>query len=387
MGNLTDWQVVGPLGEGGQSKVSLVRSPGRVNERAQAMRGIRRLGHEQDLLLGDLAGHVATSVWSYARADLPSELGALKRFNIRPEGQGLAPVPGSPEDEAVQRLKNEISVLRQGRPGLPRLLDSNEAERWIVTEYFDRGTLENNPNEYRGQPARALMAFRGLVSTVASLHAASYVHRDIKPPNIFLSSPGRDPQLVLGDFGIVYSPDLQNRITRTGEKVGPRDYMPPWAHRGKRIESVETNWDVYMLGKLLWCMVDGRSFLPREYFREPEFDLTKNFPHDPDMYVIESILTKCLVERPSDCLSSATLLLADVDVALKVLERGGQIVSKDVPRFCRVCGKGVYEGPLTGEREAVISLYFTGAGSERTAIRVRPYACTVCGHIQLFRPV
>ncbi len=31
-------------------------------------------------------------------------------------------------------------------------------------------------------------------------------------------------------------------------------YMPPWADIGGRLEKIDSNFDVYMLGKLLWCM-------------------------------------------------------------------------------------------------------------------------------------
>ena len=79
-------------------------------------------------------------MFSYARPDDPSWLGALKVFKIR----------GS-EEQAVNRLKQEAQVLRQNRVGLPKLLDFSEKERWIVTEYFPRKTLEHQPGMYRGK--------------------------------------------------------------------------------------------------------------------------------------------------------------------------------------------------------------------------------------------
>jgi len=147
----------------------------------------------------------------------------LKVFKITPEGQALSPAPGSREFEAIARLKNEITALGQGLSGLPKLLDSNEAERWIITEYFPEGTLEHHPFKYRGEAGRALEAFRSLVQTVSMLHKEGYVHRDVKPANVFIRS---DNELVLGDFGIVFLPHGPDRVTQTGERVGPRDYMP-----------------------------------------------------------------------------------------------------------------------------------------------------------------
>ncbi|MEI4884253.1 hypothetical protein Q8G49_29240, partial [Klebsiella pneumoniae] len=84
--------------------------------------------------------------------------------------------------------------------------------------------------------------------------------RDIKPANVFVGSAD---DLILGDFGIVYLPEQPERVTRTLERVGPLEYMPVWADLGERLEKVEPNFDVYMLGKLLWCMVAGKLKLPR----------------------------------------------------------------------------------------------------------------------------
>lgn len=248
---------------------------------------------------------------SYARLDLPSELGALKVFNI--------PTSEAEADEAIGRLKNEVAVLRKNRPGLIRLLDANEEERWMVTELMPAGTIENHPDTFKGNALGALRAFRPLVETAATLHREGIVHRDIKPANVFISDGG---QLVLGDFGIVYLPDLRERLTCTNERVGSRTYMPTWANLGERLEEVKPNFDVYMLGKLLWCMIAGRLILPLWYHNKPQFDLATNFPDREHMHAVNAILDKCIVEFPEDCLASAQELLKVVDETLAILERG-----------------------------------------------------------------
>ena len=141
-----------------------------------------------------------------------------------------------------------------------------------MTEYCDGGPLENHLPTFRGNAKVALTSFRSLVETVVRLHREKIVHRDIKPQNIFV----RDRyQLILGDFGVVFLPNRPHRLTTKNESVGPYDYMPQWAALGERLETVEPNFDVYMLGKVLWCMVSGRLRLPREYHHRPEFDLTE----------------------------------------------------------------------------------------------------------------
>ena len=125
--------------------------------------------------------------------------------------------------------------------------------------------------------------------------------------------------------------------------MGPRDYMPQWADLGERLEQVKANFDVYMLGKLLWCMVSGRLKLPREYHSRPGFNLEEMFPGVPEMRIVNLILNACIVEEPGKCLPSAKELLAVVDDWLGVLRRGGEIVATGVPRTCRVCGHGQYQ--------------------------------------------
>jgi len=383
MGKRTDWEAIKPLGGGGQSDVFLVRSPQRVAQRATSLTRIQVNieNYERENM-----AELANAVWNYARPEVPSELGALKVFKIPPADSTLPPPPGSKESEAIVRLKNEIAALGQGLPGLPKLLDFNEAERWIVTEYFPERTLEHHPLKYRGKVAPALKTFRSLVQTVAFLHKEGYVHRDIKPANVFVT---QDDGLVLGDFGIVFLPNAQVRVTLTGERVGPRDYMPPWANLGERHESVHPRDDVYMLGKLLWSMVDGHPVLPREYHKHPEyeFDLTRTFPNDPHMHVINAILDKCVVEQSDQCLLGAQDLLPWIDEVLGIIERGGQLLRKGVPRPCHVCGKGFYQVPnlREGPRSGPLGLRFWGVGTGDVAtIPAHPLACDYCGHIELF---
>jgi eukaryotic-like serine/threonine-protein kinase len=284
-------------------------------------------------------------------------------------------------------------VLRQNRRGLPRLLDSNEADLWIVTEYFPEGTLEDHILGYRGSPLRSLVAFRPLVETASTMHKEDIFHRDIKPANVFIGNQGG---LVLGDFGIAFLPDRPERLTFTNESVGPRHYMPPWAETEERLDEIKGNFDVYMLGKLLWCMVAGRLRLTREWYRRPEFDLTVKFPNDPHMYAINAILDKCLHDDPEKCLPQAEELLLVVDAHINVMRRGGQMLREGVPRPCRICGQGFYQlsGGTSSSPGQVLALHSGSAtvpGSssvswrQEGALFARVLVCDYCGNVELFR--
>jgi serine/threonine protein kinase len=379
---LRGWDTLERLGEGGQSEVFRVRRPERRQKRLDVVQEFSR----QAALVGDIeleAGALSTNkfasllelAYEYARPDTLSELGALKLFKI-PEG-------GKDAEEARGRLRNEIAVLRTGKDGLVKLVEASEREGWIVTEFMPVGTLEKHPYRFKGNALGALKAFRSLVTAVASLHKENIVHRDIKPANVFLTE---DDQLVLGDLGIVYLPDQAERITTTEERVGPRDYMPQWGDLGGRLENVQPNFDVYMLGKLLWCMVSGRLKLPREYHKRPAYDVTVLFPNDPYMRTINDILEKCVVEEPQHCLQSASELLAIVDESLATIEGGLPMLDKSgrLTFPCRVCGKGFYQEHNPGAQVQLTVL--DAMSSPISPIRVRIFVCNVCTHYELFAP-
>lgn len=378
-----EWEEIRRLGSGGQSEVFLVRSPSRVEARMGHLEAIKRLSGQ--VSNESRAQELSEAVLGYGREELPSELGALKIYKPR--------VPGAAaEAQALRRLQVEIDALADCRQGLLEMLDFNTLERWIVTKFYPNGTLENNLSRFTGDALLSLTVFRQLVETVAALHEDKerIIHRDIKPANVFLDA---DVTPILGDFGIALPPNPAQRITLTGESVGPWDYRPPWADMAGRLDDVGESFDVYMLGKLLWCMVSGRLKLPREYYRREDYDVTRQFPTDPHMHSINAILDKCLHDTPDKCLPSAAELLKVVDAHLQVMRRGGQLLREGVPRPCRVCGIGFYRPPEARIRAVALQSGGTAAPDMEYARSFRPndtlytefLVCDQCGHIQLFK--
>lgn len=373
MNKFGDWEIVGDLGKGGQSDVYLARTPLRARARQAHLLTIRtNAGNENNEV------ELAKAIYEYARPDHTEELGALKHFSKIP---GLNRPHDLQQQEAVERLKNEIAVLHQNRSGLPKFLDANVDERWIVTELFPEGSLEKHMLKFKGNALASIRVLRYLVGTVAILHEDGYVHRDIKPANVFLRN---DEELVLGDFGIVFMPTGSDRVTVTNERVGPRDYMPPWGDLGERLDNVHPNFDVYMLGKLLWCMVTGKLKLPREYHGRDEFDVVQLFPNDVHMRLVKKILDCCVVERPEACLQSARPLLELVDSILLSVDYGVPMLdeSGNLVLPCRICGKGFYR-----QEDAEVRLQtFDSKNRPQSPTVIKIFVCNVCTHRQFFSP-
>lgn len=383
--NDKEWEEVRPLGSGGQSDVFLVRSPSRVEERKRHLETIMRLagqGFDESR-----AREFSDAVTGYGREELPSELGALKIYKPRAPGDAA-------EAQALERLTIEIAALyEKGRNGLLKVLDFNKRERWIATEYHPRGTIKDNLPIFTGNALLSLASFCSLVEIVASLHEDGIIHRDIKPDNVYMTADGH---LVLGDLGIALPHGSPARVTRPDETVGPWEYRPPWAEMVGRLDDVGGSFDVYMLGKLLWCMVSGNLLLPREWYDRPQYDLTKLFPTDPRMHAINSILQKCLQDSPGKCLSSAGELLAAVKPLLNAMQRGGQLLRDDVPRPCRVCGIGFYRSNDSSTRLPGTAALLHWVTRKEGQSYVQTHAdegttfaqlliCDKCGHVQLFK--
>ena len=198
-----------------------------------------------------------------------------------------------------------------------KLLDSNVDENWFVTEYHNRGTLGSNQDKYRGNVLASLLALRPVVEGLAEIHKKGLIHRDIKPDNIFIAD---DNRLVLGDWGLVFpTEETEERLTDTYENVGSWRWMPPWA-QGMRVKDLEPSFDTFMLGKVLWAMISGKTFLPSHLFDEPEFSLMKMFSNDPSMALVNDFLSGCIVDRKGQGLPNAGEMLREVDSVVARLQ-------------------------------------------------------------------
>lgn len=384
------WTIVRKLGQGGQGEVSLVLSPTRSSDKNQAIQQILAAlevssAHAQtgpDRRTA--ATGLANAIQAYSRADAPNELGALKQYKIPAAEDG---------QQARQRFVREVETLRAvSHPNLLRLIDADVEADWMITQFYEGLTLQDNRDIFKNNPLDALNAYRGLVEGVAKLHEAQAVHRDIKPPNIFIDH-GR---LVLGDFGIVFTEEgRQRRFTETFERVGTRDWMPPWAHTGIRVDEVKASFDVFSLGKVLWAMLSGKEMLPLWYFAKPNYDLRKLFPNSAAaMQVInDRILAACVVENEEDCLPDAVQLLIRVDEAIDAIRRDRQALG-DTMR-CQVCAPGRYTLLYPGDQTLRVFVLPPKPPEEhgiseqqlvnrRNGLTVRSFRCDHCGNLALF---
>src|SRR5262249_42000789 len=99
-----------------------------------------------------------------------------------------------------------------------------------------------------------------MLSALDAAHAAGFVHRDVKPENVFLvSRRGCGPFVKLLDFGLccpTYDAPVRDvTLTRAGAVVGTPEYMSPEQASGVR--RFDPRLDVYATGLVLYESLTG----------------------------------------------------------------------------------------------------------------------------------
>lgn len=177
------------------------------------------------------------------------ELG--KRFVLKALQRELAR-----RQDLVARLRNEWRALaRLEHPNIVNVTDAGTSQNGVpfyVMERLEGETLSMLLyRQRRLLPQQALAIAAGILEGLHAAHQIGVVHRDVKPPNIFLTGP-----LVVKvlDFGIAKIKDAKDVITARGIAVGTPRYMSPEQARGT---AVDARSDIYATGLMLFEMLSG----------------------------------------------------------------------------------------------------------------------------------
>jgi len=236
------------------------------------------------------------------------------------DGIGAVKVPNpSTDPSAIQRFKREIEAMEICKhPALIQLIDHGPLDTfsWFSMEYHSKGDLEGQVESYKGKPLECLVAIRPIIEATALLHKNGYIHRDIKPKNIFISSQRK---LILGDLGIVFpSQEEGDRLTVPSQTLISRDWVPDWIRFSD--DPPERQVDVFMLAKVLYFMMSGGKNVLASQLDEPTYNLDSLFPDMPLVKDLQNILRSCITVHQRDRkFADAGELLEVIDQLIDVL--------------------------------------------------------------------
>ncbi|MDP2305168.1 MAG: serine/threonine-protein kinase [Pseudomonadota bacterium] len=251
--------------------------------------------------------------------------GSVYRANDLASGQAVAVkilVGGSPQRDA--RLEREGRVLRElGIPGVVRLLDEgvHDGRRFLVTELVD-GVAFPGAGRTPEWDAVAPLVIR-LFETLALVHAAGVIHRDLKPQNVLVDATGAPTVL---DFGLSSLLGGNASLTATGDVVGTPTYQAPEQVLCDR--PVDARADLYAVGVMIYEVLAGRSPQPARSLggiysarlvRDPP-PLRSVAPQVPA--AVARIVDRLVARDPEDRPGSARAVLDDLAGAAPIRPAG-----------------------------------------------------------------
>jgi serine/threonine protein kinase len=187
-------------------------------------------------------------------------------------------------------------------------------------EYLEGRTLAEELAESGPLPVLEAVSFAcNLLSALTAVHEKGFVHRDIKPDNLFVClRPDGTRCLKLLDFGVVrvlpgseaVEPLPFDFRTRTGVVVGTPRFVSPEGAMG---QPVDPRGDLYAAGLTLYIMLVGRG--PFDHLHSEQMLLTAHATEDPEPPstlanepvppVLDRLVLKALAKQPLERFQTA----------------------------------------------------------------------------------
>ena len=251
--------------------------------------------------------------------------------------------------------------------------DGSDGRPWLAMRWLTGEDLDARLRRGRLSIAESCALARRVTEGVSALHSRGFIHRDVKPANVFLVD-GDPHRAVLLDVGIARATASVARLTRTNGVIGTVGYMAPEQARGE--PSIDARADLFAIGCVLYeCLAGEPPFagnqpaavLAKVLFDEPAPLLTVR-PDVPAALarLVEATLAKEPAQRPAD--GAALIRLLDRPAAADTELAQTTILSTEELRVSTV----LFLHVEPGAREAVI---------ERAAIFGERAVCLLDGTV------
>ncbi len=261
----------------------------------------------------------------------------------------------SQDPQAIERFRREARAASSlNHPSICTIYDIEEFDGrpFIAMELLEGQTLKQRISKKSVPVSELLDIGIQIADGLEAAHAKGIVHRDIKPPNVFLVDKG--PAKIL-DFGLAKltayrqpatDSDSESSIptqrhflddellTSPGSSMGTVAYMSPEQARG---EELDARTDLFSLGVVLYEMATGvlpfSGVVPALIFdnilHSPATPVTKLNPSLP--LALENILTKALEKDTALRYQTAYELRADMKRLRRDTDSGRSGVTSAAP--------------------------------------------------------
>lgn len=215
-------------------------------------------------------------------------------------------------DDIRERFQTEaVAMANLKHPNIVQIYDLGleGMTLYIVMEYIPYGSAKHYVNKHGpltvGQATKVCL---DIAKALEYAHEKGFIHRDVKPDNILLTSEGAQ----LSDFGIAKDTVSETNHTRTRAVMGTLQYMSPEQRLNTKNTTVQT--DVYALAATLYNLItleDTTDLFIREIRKEMVEELSKP--------VQEIIHKGCCAELDARYASAAELIV-DLENLLQLEE-------------------------------------------------------------------
>lgn len=223
-------------------------------------------------------------------------------------------------EEELQRFDREAQLTSQlSHPNSIVLFDYGRTGRgdfYYAMEYVPGITLEELVQRQGAQPvARVRHLLLQICGALAEAHELGFVHRDVKPSNIMLTTRGGIYDFIkVLDFGLAkVTQAAEPQVSQVGAVVGTPRYMAPECFVSGSAISARS--DIYAVGCVAYFLLSGRDVFGHEDNAALAMaHLTTPPPPLPEAgTALEKIVLRCLAKLPEERFGNMRQLAAALE--------------------------------------------------------------------------
>ena len=253
---------------------------------------------------------------------LAQDLSLNRRVAIK-----ILPSESLENERAKKRLLHEAKAAATlDHPNICTIYEVNEASEasespFIVMQYIDGVTLSKKLKNNALSAGEVINIGIQAAEALAEAHSHGVVHRDIKPPNIMITTRGKVKVLdfglakqVLSESSVDSDAQTATRLTEDGTIVGTIGYMSPEQLRGYEIDARS---DLFSFGVTLYECVTGTQPFVGNSKIEVSSQILHVEPRKPSEIKpsippeLENIILKAMAKDVKDRYQSAGAMLED----------------------------------------------------------------------------